>query len=162
MVFLQAFINSIKLPNKKAIFQLNRIGMDITVVYMFLFLFLASLPSLVDQITSTGGLGDEMNLVLKFIYFFIFYYLPLVIIFFMLLSVMAYLGTLIAKMLGRKLRFSILWKMSAYTTTLPLLLYTALAFFVPIHDLYLVLAALFTIGLLGRVITVYPKRRKRR
>ncbi|MFC2948746.1 hypothetical protein [Virgibacillus sediminis] len=162
MIFLHALVNSLKLPNKKAIFRLNRIGMDITVVYMFILLFLASLPSLADQLTATGGLGDDMNVVFKLIYFFIFYYLPLIVIFFILLSAVAYLGTLAAKMLERKLKFSILWKMSAYTTTIPLLLYTGLSFFLQLADLYLLAATIFTAGLLVRIITVYPRRNVRK
>lgn len=38
MAFLTSFIESIKLPKKKSVFKLNRISMDIVVVYMFIFI----------------------------------------------------------------------------------------------------------------------------
>ncbi|WP_100011682.1 DUF1189 family protein [Lentibacillus sediminis] len=161
MSILQAFVHSIKLPSKHAIFRLNRLGMDHTVGYMFILLFLVSLPSLIDQLTATSGLGADMNIVFKLIYFFMFYYLPLTIFVFLLLCLIAYIGVWIARSLGRKLHFSILWKMSAYTTTIPFLLYAVVALLFPVSDVYLLLTSLFTFVMLVRIITVYPRRKKR-
>ncbi|GAB3053892.1 hypothetical protein GCM10027286_16690 [Virgibacillus ainsalahensis] len=162
MIFLQAFVHSIKLPSKNAIFKLNRIGMDITVGYMFILLFLVSVPSLISQLTATSGLGHDMNVIFKLIYFFMFYYLPLTIIVFLSLCLIAYIGTLIAKLTQRKLRFGMLWKMSAYTTTIPFLLYTVIALLVSVSDNYLLLSFIYSFALLVKIISVYPKRRKRK
>ncbi|MFC4558463.1 DUF1189 family protein [Virgibacillus kekensis] len=161
MIFLRAFIYSIKLPNKNAVFKLNRIGMDITVVYMFILLLVSSLPSLANQLTATSGSGSDMALPLKLVYFFIFYYLPLTVMVFLLLSLLAYAGTFIARMLKRKVRFPLLWKMSAYTSTIPLLVYTILAFVFAIGDTYLWLFMLYSLIFIVKIITVYPKRKIR-
>src|SRR5699024_10390676 len=75
--FLETFLNSLKLPNKQAMFQLNRTGMDITVVYLFTLLLIVSMPSLFEMITATSGPTADMNLLFLLIYFFMFYYLPL-------------------------------------------------------------------------------------
>lgn len=161
MNFLQTFLHSIKLPNKKAIFQLNRIGMDITVIYMFILLLLVSVPSLIDRLTATSGPGTGLNSFFLVIYFFIFYYLPLVLIVFLLLSLSAYIGVGIAKLMKRKLRYPILWKMSAYTTTIPFLLYTVTALFFSVSNSFLWLFLVYTLIFLIKIISVYPKRRIR-
>lgn len=161
MVFLQAFLESIQLPRKKAVFRLNRIGMDITVVYMFMMLIIVSIPSFIDRLQATDGFSSDLPFVFLVIYFFIFYYLPLTIIIFLILSAVAYIGTKVAHFARRKLRFSLLWKMSAYTTTIPFLVYAILALLFRIDDTFLWLFLLYTVTLLLKIITIYPKKRKR-
>ncbi|WP_019375780.1 DUF1189 family protein [Virgibacillus halodenitrificans] len=161
MIFLQTFLHSIKLPSKKATFWLNRIGMDITVIYMFLLLFIVSMPSLVDRLTSAEGISAELNIFFLFIYFFIFYYLPMTVLVFIMISVIAYIGTGIAKLMNRKLRFAILWKMTAFTTTIPFLLYTVLALLFKVNDSYLGLFFIYSFAFLVAIISIYPKRRKK-
>ncbi|WP_373894366.1 DUF1189 family protein [Virgibacillus sp. CBA3643] len=162
MIFLQAFLHSIKLPRKKAIFKLNRIGMDVTVIYMFILLLLVSIPSLIDQLTATGSMSANLNNLFLLIYFFMFYYLPMTIIVFLVLSVIAYIATLVAKGMRRKLHFAILWKMCAYTTTIPFILYTVIALVFPVSDVFLLLSLIYTIVLMVMIISVYPKRKVRR
>ncbi|RYG73368.1 hypothetical protein EU245_06670 [Lentibacillus lipolyticus] len=161
MVFWRILINSLKLPSKQAVFQLNRIGMDFTVLYMFILIVFISLPSFTNKLQASGGPGSDMNLVFFFIYFFIFYYLPLVIMAFLLLSLIAYLGTSFAKLLRRKIRFSILWKLTVYTTTIPFFLYTAAALIFPLKDGWLSVFMIYSLVLVLKIITVYPKRKKR-
>lgn len=161
MIFLQTFLDSIKLPNKKALFRLNRIGMDIVVIYLAILLFFVSIPSLIEQVSNPSGLGANMSLFFLMIYFFIFYYLPLLIIVFSLLSLTAYLGTGLAKLMKRKLRFAILWKMSAFASTVPFTIYTIIALFFPINDVFLWVSLLYTFNLLIKMVSIYPKRRRR-
>ncbi len=161
MIFWKTFLNSLKLPNKQAMFQLNRTGMDITVVYLFILLLIVSMPSLFEMITATSGPTADMNLLFLLIYFFMFYYLPLTIFIFIALSLIAYIGTFIARGMKRKLHFSILWKMSAYTTTIPFLLYTMIKLIFPVSDKFLSLFVIYTFILLVKMITVYPKRKTR-
>ncbi|WP_235792845.1 DUF1189 family protein [Virgibacillus salidurans] len=149
------------MPRKKAIFKLNRIGMDITVVYMFILLLLVSMPSLIDQLTATEGQSANLNFLFLLIYFFMFYYLPMTIIVFLMLSLIAYIATIVAKGMRRKLRFSILWKMAAYTTTIPFLLYTVIALLYPVSDVFLLLSLIYTLVLIVMIISVYPRRKIR-
>src|SRR5690625_355730 len=153
MIFWYTFLESIKLPNKKAMFKLNRTGMDIAVVYMFILLLLVSIPSLIERIT--GVMSMDIELFFLIIYFFIFYYLPLTIIVFILLSIIAYAAVGLAKLMKRKLRFSILWKMAAYTSTTPFLVYTMIALFFPISDKLLWLSLLYTLIVLIKIIYVF-------
>lgn len=159
MIFLRTFIESIKLPSKKALFKLNRTGMDIVVIYLAIILILVSIPSLIDQLTTSDGLSEQMNGLFFIIFFFIFYYLPLIVIVFSILSLIAYLGTKLAAIMGRKLRFQIIWKMCAFTTTIPFLIYTIIALFIPISNTFLWLSLLYTVILLIKMISIFPKRK---
>lgn len=157
MIFWRTFLESIKLPQKKAMFKLNRTGMDIAVVYMFILLFIVSIPSLIVRIKDAHMLNVDIEWFFLIIYFFIFYYLPLIVIVFILLSALAYIAGGITKLMKRKLHFSILWKMAAYTTTVPFLLYTVIALIVPISDTFLWFSLLYTLIVLIKIISVYPK-----
>lgn len=160
MIFIQALLHSIKLPAKNAMFRLNRIGMDITVMYMFLLLLIVSIPSLLERLSNPSQSGITVHIFFLLMYFFIFYYLPLVIFVFVILSAVAYIGVLISRALSRKIRFAILWKMCAYTTTIPFLIYTIIALFIPISDRWLWLFLIYTIILMIKMITVYPRRKE--
>lgn len=162
MILLQAFLNSVKLPNKQAIFKLNRIGMDITVLYMSILVLLVSIPSLVDRVTATAGASADMQLILLLVYFVIFYYLPLITMVLLLLSLVAYIGTGISRLMKRKIKFPILWKMSAYTTTIPFLLYTIIALIFTVDVMYLWLFLISSLFFIIKIITVYPKRKIRK
>lgn len=162
MIFLKAFLHSIKLPNKKAVFQLNRIGMDITVVYMFIVMAIVAIPALLERLLGSDDFGTDMAFIFQLIYFFMFYYLPLTIIVFVVLSGVAYLYSWIAKALKRKLRFALLWKMAAYTTTIPFFIYTIIALLFSIDDSMLWVCFIYSLFILFKIITVYPRKNKRK
>ncbi|WP_430789583.1 DUF1189 family protein [Virgibacillus flavescens] len=160
MILFNAFLQSIKLPSKNAVFALNRIGMDVTVLYMFIVMGIVAVPALIDRITGSGIPGSDMAIFFQLIYFFMFYYLPLTIIVFIALSIVAYIFTWIAAALKRKLRFPLLWKMGAYATTIPFILYSVIALLFSFDDSMLWVFFIYSIIVLFTVITVYPKRKK--
>lgn len=158
-VFWSVFVHSVKLPQKRAVFTLNRVGMDITVFYLFLLLAIASIPALVDQKAINDASVLQVHPFFYLIYFFIFYYLILVLVVFGLLSLFAYIGTFITRVLHRKLHYSILWKMFAFASTIPLLLFTCVSFFYPLSYLFLSLATLYIFTILMKIILIYPRRK---
>lgn len=161
-VFLNPFIQSLQLPKRQAIFALNRIGMDIVVIYMFILLAIASIPGLIEQILSNQADAQlQVHTFFLLIFFFIFYYLVILLIVFSCLSLIAYLGTMIAKATGRKLQFGLMWKMAAFATTIPLVTFTVLSFFLPLTMLFLSIATAFTLMILIKIIIIYPKRKQR-
>src|SRR5699024_12528714 len=97
-VFIKACNHSLKLPKKKDTFALNRIGMDITVIYLFIILAIASIPALVDQITM-AEYGVQIKLLFKLIYFFLFYYLVLFVFVFTGFSFFCYIMNISARIL---------------------------------------------------------------
>lgn len=162
MIFWHTFLQSLKLPKTEAMRNLNKIGMDITVVYMFLLILFISLPSFIQQLLNPSGLSMDINIFLFIIYFFIFFYLPLTIIIFVLISVLAYLCVGITNLLQRKLRFQILWKLIAYTATIPFLLYTMIALFYDLSMTFLWISLLYSLTLVIIMILSFPKRRIRK
>lgn len=149
------FIKSVQLPRKTAAFSLNRIGMDTTVIYMFIILFISSIPTYIEQLKE----NERLSAFFFSIFFFIFHYLPVVIVVFIALSILAWILSFIAKIAKRKLRFSILWKMAASATTIPLLIFTFVSFFYHLDTLYLVISIIFILLIVIRVIFLYPRRR---
>lgn len=161
-VFWDAFIHSLQLPKRKAVFALNRIGMDIVVVYMFIFLAIASIPGLIEQmISSQTDSSATIHPFFLLIFFFIFYYLIVLLIVFTSISIIAYIGTLIAKYTERKLQFGLMWKMTAFATTIPLVLFTILSFFLPLTTIFLSVATIFILFILINIILIYPQRKVR-
>ncbi len=158
-VFWEAFIQSIQLPKRKAVFALNRIGMDVVVIYLFILLAIASIPELIEQISS-NQVDSQLHTFFFLIFFFIFYYLIILIIVFSSLSVIAYLGTLFATATKRRLQFGLMWKMTAFATTIPIIAFTILSFFLPLSILFLTIATLFIFYLLLKIIFIYPKLKK--
>lgn len=161
MIFLKVFIESLKLPRKKALFTLNRTGMDIVVVYLFILLLFVSIPPLIDRINETQIGNVDVQKFFRIIYFFFFYYLPLNVIVFAFISGIAYIGKVISYVLNRKLHYSLLWKMTAYATTTPFVIYTILALIFPIPESVLWVGIIYTLLMLLRLITIYPRRRTR-
>lgn len=156
-----SLLHSIKLPQKKSVFFLNRIGMDMTVIYLFILLAFASVPALLEQISMNKQTDIQLHPFFLSIYFFIFYYLILTIIVFSIISLIAYVWTLVARLLQRKLRFAILWKMTAYSTTIPFLLFTFISFFYPVSHYFLLFSVFYIAIILLKIIFIYPKRKQR-
>ena len=156
-----SFSHSLKLPQKKSVFYLNRIGMDITVIYMFILLAITSIPALLDQMASNKQSTLQLHPFFLSIYFFIFYYLVITITVFCIISLIAYVWTFIAKLLQRKLRFAILWKMVAYSTTIPFILFTVISFFYPVSYYFLFITIIYIFIILFKILLIYPRRKRR-
>lgn len=154
--FIGSFKNSLYLPKKQAAFYLNRIGMDITVLYLFLLLIMASLPALIEQIIHIDSASVTIHPFFWVIYFFIFYYLIFTTIVFMVVSIIAYLATILAKIMRRKLRYNIMWKMVAFSTTLPFILFTLFSLFFHVSYLFLTVTSIYIWFNIVMIIRIYP------
>ncbi|WP_419893205.1 DUF1189 family protein [Oceanobacillus kimchii] len=160
MIFVEILKHSIKLPQKKALFQLNRIGMDMIIIYLIIMLAIVSIPEWINRLNQSNGIGADMNIIFQFIYFFMFYYLIMTVFVFIAISIIAYVGKGISHLMKRKLTYGLLWKMSACTVTIPFLLFTFISFIWQVNDSFLFFTFLFSLGLLFIMIQHYPKRRK--
>lgn len=156
MTYWKIFLNSLQIPRKRAVFALNRIRMDYTVVYMFLLIAIVSFPSLIEQIKENSTSTFHVHTFFLLIFFFMFYYLVIVIGIFILISIYAYIGILIAKFTKRRLHFSIIWKIIAFSMTLPFIIYVILSLFISLPDLLLGLFLIYIGIILLMVITIYP------
>src|SRR5699024_5725071 len=108
------FIHSIKLPKRNAAFALHRIDMDKVIFYIFLLLVIASIPGLIERLQPHANAQSIQLQSFSFlIFFYSFFYLIMTAELLLGMSPMAYLGSWIAALTKRKLRYSILWKMAA-------------------------------------------------
>lgn len=154
-------LDSLKLPNKQAMFRLNRIGMDRVLIYILILLVIVSIPAFIAVRTDPYEKMARIHFAFQLVYFLIFSYLPLTIIICLLLSGIAYASLGISKLMQRKVRYSLLWKLTAATTTIPFLLYTVIALFHPINEKWLWLFIPFSLLLMIMNISVFPKRRRK-
>lgn len=159
-IFGSILIHSIKLPKRQAAFALNRIGMDMIIFYMFFLLALASFPGLMEQIqTNSSTPSVKIQTFFFLIFFFMFYYLVITAVVFVCISFIAYIGSWIAAITKRKLRYSILWKMAACITTIPIFFFTVATFFLEMSYIFLSIAITFHLIVFIKTIFLYPKRR---
>ncbi|HLS67208.1 MAG TPA: DUF1189 family protein [Pseudogracilibacillus sp.] len=157
--FLHIFNSSFLLPRKQTVFALNRIRMDITVFYLFIILAVASIPALIKQTFIDPITNVQIHGFFLFIYFFIIYYLILIIVVFCTISVIAYIAKWLAYLLKRKLHYAILWKMTAFATTIPTVLFTLLSIFFTLSNIFIVFAFIYVFVMLICIITIYPQRK---
>lgn len=157
MFFLDSLVHSLRLPKKEAMFHLNRKGITQTIGYLFLLLTILFLPDLIGTIIHLDSHLTEVSRGLYLVQVFVFY--PMLIIFLILVGVSVLAGgaLLLRKALRRKLSYQQLWKMTAYATTLPLIM-SVLLENMNVPD---GISALLFTGLIFfymyRMIIIYPK-----
>lgn len=155
MQLWRSFLYSSQLPGKKAMFAVNRTGMDWAIIYLCALVGILSIPGF----TSSEQFDFGLNFAFRLIYFFIFYYIPLLLMLISALSVISWIAQLLAKWQKRKFRFQSLWKLSVHVATWPILLCTALSF-IPVTTSVLVIGScLFILLQLEIMIRHYPERR---
>ncbi|RCW77219.1 DUF1189 family protein [Saliterribacillus persicus] len=157
MQLLNVFVNSSKLPNKQALFSLNRVGMRDTLVYLFLVFIVAFLPNVILSIISFPTREATIPFSLYILQLIVFY--PLLMMF-LVVSGVTFLtcGSWVIKVINkRKLAFAQLWKMTGYALTLPLFFYNLLYLLgIPIRWATIIFAIILY-GIMFLTIRVYPK-----
>ncbi|QAS52591.1 DUF1189 family protein [Halobacillus litoralis] len=157
MGFFNSLVNSLRLPKKEAMFHLNRKGITNTILYLFLLLLILFMPDMIATVIHMESNLTEVSRGRYIIQFLVFY--PLLIVFLILVgvSVLAGGGLLMRKALGRKLAYQQLWKLTAYATTLPLILSVILKYLtVPDGISALIFISIFAF-FMYRMIVVYPR-----
>lgn len=162
MGFVHSFWNSIRLPKKEAMFQLNRTGITHTILYLFLLMILLFLPDMIGTIIRLDSSLTEVSRGLYLAQVFVFY--PLLIIFLILVGVSTLAGAavLITKMLKRKLTYQQLWKMTAYTATMPLILSVILKNTPVTNGISAIVFFAVFFYVIYRMIIIYPKKKANR
>lgn len=145
------------LPKKQAVFQLNRVKTKDFFMYVGFLIFLMLLPNglrLIVESINSGSFTREYLLILIF-------YPSLIILFSIIgISLLAAIGMLIKTVTKRKMAYQLLWRMTIYVLTYPVLLYT---FFdlIGIQNMWInLLLFLIFIVIFSKMILVYPKARK--
>lgn len=150
---------SLMAPAERAVFQLNRVKTKHFFSYILFLLLLVLLPNgvqLIADSVNSGGFGQEYLIILIL-------YPSLVILFGILgISLLASLGLFFRWLTERKLVYSLLWRMTVYALTYPIIIFTILDLFdITYPVINLLLFAIFVI-IFFRMILVYPKARKKK
>lgn len=157
MGVLQALKLSLLLPSKDAVFQLNRVQTKDFLVYILLLHLLISFPNgvrLISNSINSGEFGNESLLILL-IY-------PLFIILFGIIGILllASIGILIRTITKRKLVYQLLWKMTVFALTYPIMFYTLFDGLGITHWILNLLLLVIFLVIFLKMILAYPKIRK--
>lgn len=149
---------SLAAPSRKAVFQLNRVKTKHFFGYILFLLLLIFLPNGIQLIADSinrGRFAEEYLIILIL-------YPSLVILFGILaISFLASLGLLFRWLTGRKLVYPLLWRMTVYALTYPVIIFTVLELFdVTFPYMGLLLLVVFIIIYFGMILA-YPKARKK-
>lgn len=157
---LKALKASLLLPKKDAMFRLNRIGMGTTVGYIFILMLIATIPPGIDYaLTNHAQITNEISPTVFVLQFFVFYYFIFALLGLIIISLLAAIGTGISWAFHRKLTYRQLWKMSAYATTLPALLFTLAESLKMNYWIIPAVLAILTLVILFRMILIFPRRK---
>src|SRR5699024_6103249 len=134
--------------------------MDKVIFYIFLLLVIASIPGLIEQIqTNANAQSLQIQSFFFLIFFFIFYYLIITAALLLGISLIAYLGSWIAAITNRNLTYSIHLNMAVFITTIPIIIFTVMSFFIDVIIIFLSISITFHIIVFIQTIFLYPKRR---
>lgn len=145
-------------PTRQVVFQLNRVKTKHFFGYIFLLLLISLLPNgiqLVGDSIKSGGFSQEYLIILIL-------YPSLVILFGILgISLLASTGILFRWMTDRKLVYPLLWRMTVFALTYPVIIFTVLDIFEMNGTISSLLLLVLFILLFFKMILVYPKARKK-
>src|SRR5699024_3805271 len=146
-------------PAKRAVFQLNRVKTKQFFSYIFFLLLLVLLPNgiqLVADSVDSGGFGQEYLIILIL-------YPSLVILFgILVISLLASLVLFFRWVTETKLVDPLLWRMTVYALTYPIIIFTILDVFNITSTLINGLLVIVFVLIFFRMILVYPKARKKK
>lgn len=157
MEIFSSFVNSLMLPKKKAVLNINKMKVGSSVAYFAIFIILITLPDIMKILLNDHS---DFSSVPEGVFIFqILVFYPLESIFFGLIgiSLVAAIGMLMNKLTGRRLKYALLWKMALHASTTPLLLYTVVKNIFAMNSLISAVLFLLVFFLLYRMITVFPK-----
>ncbi|SER67224.1 hypothetical protein SAMN04487944_1085 [Gracilibacillus ureilyticus] len=151
-----------KLPRKEALFQLNRVSMRDTLVYLFLLFFISFLPNVIINIL-TFEADESLLSYTQFLLQVIVSY-PFLMMFLVItsISLLALIALIFRTLLQRKLAYQQLWKMTGFALLFPLICYHIL-FFTPLPDsIAVIISLIWLYVLLYQMIIIFPKKKVRR
>lgn len=164
MKFHQLFKASIHEPKKLAAFRLLKIGKVFRYVFLFILLFTVisfiryiagdavlfeASPELLEQGKLIGGLIYPIAFILQLV--IITFYI------FLRISVFAYVGVVLLRLMKRRGEYRFMWNTAAIAMTVPILATIALDFFPIMSDYSMMITSLIHVGYVAAAVKYYPK-----
>jgi len=147
-------------PKKEAVLRLNKFDMRSTIVYLLVLLLLLIVPTEIRLLLEGSPNGNAVPSSVYIIQMLILY--PFFTIFLGLIgiSLLTFCGLALSKFLHRKLKFPLLWKMTAYSLAKPIFLFVLATALIGTTTYIQLLVFVWVVVNLIRMILVYPKRAK--
>lgn len=165
MSFKQLFFHSMTSPKKLAAYRLMPIGKVFQ--YVFIFVIILSILSFIhfttgfnENTSSISGLLeyiDEMEWIL-YPFAFIIQFVMSTLLVFIRISLMAYVGLFILKLLQRKGDYRHVWRTTAFAYTLPTILSIILLYFGLNDSTITAITTIICLIYQGLALNYYPKR----
>lgn len=163
----QIFKASIHEPKKLAAFRLLKIGKVFRYVFLFVLLFTVisfiryiagdavlfeASPELLEQGKLIGGLIYPIAFILQLVIstFYIF----------IRISVFAYIGVVLLRLMKRRGEYRFMWNTAAIAVTVPIIVTIVLDFFPATSDYSMIVTSLIHVGYVAAAAKYYPKLAK--
>ena len=163
----QIFKASIHEPKKLAAFRLLKIGKVFRYVFLFVLLFTVisfiryiagdavlfeASPELLEQGKLIGGLIYPIAFILQLVIstFYIF----------IRISVFAYVGVVLLRLMKRRGEYRFMWNTAAIAITVPIILTIVLDFFPATSDYSMIVTSIIHVGYVAAAAKYYPKLAK--
>lgn len=159
-VYWNIFKNSLILPKKEALFFLNRVPMGKTILYILVLMHLTFLPNLFKVTNSTFQQIENISFSLYIINVIVLYPFFTILLMILSLTVFSFIALVLAKFLNRKLAYPYLWKITAYSLTVPLIIYAVLEILSITNSLLVIVPILYLYFVLYKIICIYPKKQR--
>ena len=156
MGILTVFKLSLLLPQKQAVYQLNRVKTKDFFLYIFLMHLVLSLP---NGIVMVVDFIEKDNFDRTILFVGILYPILVIMTGTLGISLLAAIGIVIRIVTKRKLVYQLLWKMAMYASTIPVLLYTIINVFYKTDGILNALLLLVLLYIFSKMIVTYPKMR---
>lgn len=147
----------LKFPKKEAILRLNRFDMRSTILYFFTLMFVMILPLEIKLLFDNYPSNDvpESIYVVQVIILY-----PISMIFFGLLGMSFLTGSalFVSKILKKRVKMQLLWKLITFSLTKPILAYTLANVFIGNNKIVNLIVFTMIIYYIIKMIIVFPKR----
>jgi len=121
VAFFRILQNCMRMPGKASVFALNRVSMRDTLLYIFILMLLSSVPDIIDLLVN-GRFSNQTYESVLYLQVFLFYPLYIIFIGIIAISLLSAAAYVIKTVMKRKLTYHHLWKLTAFSATVPLLL----------------------------------------
>ncbi|WP_442600159.1 DUF1189 family protein [Neobacillus sp. D3-1R] len=151
MNLFDLFKNCLSLPKREAVLRLNKVEMKTTFYYFFLLMLVWIFPMELKLFFENKS--DSVSPVLILYPFFMMFYALIGI------SLFTLLGWGLSKLFQRKLRFPLLWKMTTFSLTIPIIFWTISNLMIENNKIVNVIVIVMILFYMVKMILVYPKRK---
>lgn len=156
MKYFEILKDSMIFPKKNAVLKLNKVEMKHTLVYLFILMAIFLLPVEWDMLYHTTEKNEGYYIQVLMLF-------PIFTIFLSLIGITFIAGCVkvVSKQLSRELKYQLLWKMTIFAITKPMITALLIQFIFGSDSPVMFLAFALLVVNFIRMVLVFPKRKSR-